>query len=211
MTLEEIKAYLEAQKEDPNIKTYLDSFKVQVQPTLEVFKSKLNDPDFKSFMDSEKDKHLSKGIETFKTNNLEGLISARIKELHPDIDPRDTALAKLQAELAEMKAEGLRKELTIKTSKLIQAKKLPLELLDILIGADETATVNNLTSLEKIFNTHVEALVAERLKGGYVPPSGGTPPSGKNPWSKEHFNLTEQGKIFTENPTLATQLMTQAK
>lgn len=31
---------------------------------------------------------------------------------------------------------------------------------------------------------------------------GGT----KNPWSKEHFNLTEQGKILRENPELAAQL-----
>ena len=31
-------------------------------------------------------------------------------------------------------------------------------------------------------------------------------PSGiKNPWSKEHFNLTEQGKMLKENPELAAQ------
>lgn len=29
----------------------------------------------------------------------------------------------------------------------------------------------------------------------------------KNPWSKEHFNLTEQGKLLRENPELAKQLM----
>lgn len=33
---------------------------------------------------------------------------------------------------------------------------------------------------------------------------------GKNPWSKEHFNLTEQGKILRENPELARQLMASA-
>jgi hypothetical protein len=34
-----------------------------------------------------------------------------------------------------------------------------------------------------------------------------TPAGGKNPWSKEHFNLTEQGKLLKENPTLAAQYM----
>ncbi len=29
----------------------------------------------------------------------------------------------------------------------------------------------------------------------------------KNPWSKEHFNLTEQGKLLRENPELAKQYM----
>lgn len=37
-----------------------------------------------------------------------------------------------------------------------------------------------------------------------------TPPGVKNPWSKEHFNLTEQGRIFKEDPVLAKQLMAQA-
>ena len=29
----------------------------------------------------------------------------------------------------------------------------------------------------------------------------------KNPFTKEHFNLTEQSKLYMENPTLAKQLM----
>jgi len=208
MTLEEIKAYLETNKENSDVKAYLDSFKVQ--PTLEVFKSKLGEPDFKSFMDSEKDKHLTKGIETFKTNNLDALVTAKIKELYPDTDPKDKAIADMKAELAAMKAEGLRKERVNVALKIATEKKLPVEIIDYFIGQDEETTINNLTVLEKVFSPHVEALVAERMKPTYVPPSGGTPPSGKNPWSKEHFNLTEQGKIINSDPALATQLQAQA-
>ena len=40
---------------------------------------------------------------------------------------------------------------------------------------------------------------------------GGGTPSIKNPWSKEHFNLTEQGRILRENPELAAQLQAAAK
>ena len=32
----------------------------------------------------------------------------------------------------------------------------------------------------------------------------------KNPWSKEHFNLTEQARLLRENPELARQLQAQA-
>lgn len=38
--------------------------------------------------------------------------------------------------------------------------------------------------------------------GGNAPGSGGKR-SGVNPWAKETFNLTDQGKLLTENPTLA--------
>ncbi|MGG1598044.1 phage scaffolding protein [Paenibacillus naphthalenovorans] len=40
---------------------------------------------------------------------------------------------------------------------------------------------------------------------------GGAGGGQKNPWSREHFNLTEQGRIIRENPELAKQLMAAAK
>ncbi len=206
----EIKTYLDANKENEEVKNYLNS--LMVQPTLEVFKGKLNDADFKSFMDSERDKHSTKSLETWKANNLEALVTAKVKELHPDADPRDVKLQEFQNKFEALEKEKVKEALTNKALKIATEKKLPLELVDFLIGADETATLSNLTALEKVFATHIEAVVTERLKGGYVPPSGGTPPPGtKNPWSKEHFNLTEQGKMLIENPTLAGQFMAQSK
>ena len=47
---------------------------------------------------------------------------------------------------------------------------------------------------------------------GMNPADGREPAKGgiKNPWSKEHFNLTEQGRLLRENPELAEQLKAQA-
>lgn len=61
--------------------------------------------------------------------------------------------------------------------------------------------------------------IKEQYKDLFVPPVTGRdannkekPSSGqKNPWSKEHFNLTEQGRILRENPELAKQLRAAAK
>lgn len=44
---------------------------------------------------------------------------------------------------------------------------------------------------------------------GYNPAGGGNPPAA-NPWAKDSFNLTEQGKIFKENPAQARQLAAAA-
>lgn len=43
----------------------------------------------------------------------------------------------------------------------------------------------------------------------YKPASGGTPPA-KNPFAKDSFNLTEQGKLLRENPTQAQALAAAA-
>ena len=47
---------------------------------------------------------------------------------------------------------------------------------------------------------------------GATPADGRDSASGgiKNPWSKEHFNLTEQARILRENPELAKQLQSIA-
>jgi hypothetical protein len=49
--------------------------------------------------------------------------------------------------------------------------------------------------------------------GGRTPVNPPSPQGGgvKNPWSKEHFNLTEQGKLLQDNPDLAAQYMALAK
>lgn len=55
------------------------------------------------------------------------------------------------------------------------------------------------------------------LKGTVAPGKSGSEFQGggggvdRNPWSKEHFNLTEQGRIMRENPQLAAQLKREAK
>lgn len=61
--------------------------------------------------------------------------------------------------------------------------------------------------------------IKEQYKDLFVPVIAGkepynkekSPTGVKNPWSEEHLNLTEQGKLIRENPELANQLMASAK
>lgn len=205
MTVEnigEITTYLEANKDAEEVKGFLNGFS-----NLDVFKGKLtNDADFKSYFDSESDKRSTKSLKTWQDNNLQALVDTKVKELYPDQDPKDKALNDLKAELAQMKADGAHKELTIKASKLMQEKHLPMELLDILIGADETITTSNLTAIEKVFKAHVEALVAERLKGGYQPPTGGKPPATTTKEAFAKMGYSERAKMASENPELYKEM-----
>lgn len=180
--------------------------------TLDAFKSKLeSDPNFKSFMDSEKDKHLQKGIDTFKTNNLQKLVDEEYKKQHPEADPKDTEMAELKRKIEQMEKEKQKDKSINKALKFATEKKLPAELVDFVVSEDEATTMANLEKLANIFSTHDSALKAEILKDNtYIPPKGGNPPT-NNPWSKEHFNLTEQGKILRENPELAKKYIAEAK
>ena len=146
---------------------------------LDAFKGQINEGEFKSFMDREKDKHLTKGLETFKTNNLAALIDAEVKKKFPTKDPNELAMENMKAEMEKMKTESSRKDLKTNAMKQLSDKKLPTDLVDYFIGADEASTNENLTKFETMFNAGITTLVAEKLKAGYIPPNdkGGADPN----------------------------------
>lgn len=228
MLKKELAELLKSSKDDDNIDEILgkaEPVKALVNSglTLDAFKSKLeSDSNFKSFMDSEKDKHSKKSFETWKANNLQKLIDDKANEkyleLHPEDKPKDPIMIQLLEEnkqnkvkLEQMEKEKLRETLVNKALKVATEKKLPLELIDFIIGDDEVTTMTNLEKVANIFSTHDIALKAEILKDNtYVPPVGG-PSTTENPWCKDHYNLTMQGKILRENPELAKKYIAEAK
>lgn len=147
---------------------------------LDTFKEKINkDKDFKSFIDSEKDKHAEKYNKTWQDNNLQKLIDEKVKELYPDEDPKDSELKKLRIEMESMKKETLKKELTNKALKKMTDEGLPTDLVDFLVGADEDSTVKNIDLFKEKFTSKLETTVKERLKdNSYTPPSGANEPQG---------------------------------
>lgn len=93
----------------------------------------------------------------------------------------------------------------VKNNKAIRAL-LKIEAIK-LDGENLTGLTDQLEALKKS-----DAYLFEQALGGATPPNGGgSSPGGKNPWKKETFNLTEQGKILRENPELAKQLQAAAR
>lgn len=169
MNLEDIKKFFEENKENEDVQEFLQGL-VSLE-TVKAFADK--DKDAKSWLDSVKDQHLNKGLETWKTNNLESLLDAEIKKRFPEKDDKDIELEQIKAKLAQMETEKMREQLTNKAIKIANEKKLPLDLVDLCIGADEQTTVDNLAKLEGVFSKHLQTEVEARLKGGsYTPPDG---------------------------------------
>lgn len=139
------------------------------------FKSLIStDKDFRSFMDSERDKYHAKALDTWKSNHLQKLVDEKVKELYPEKDEKDIELQKLNQKIAEMEARANREKLRNIALKTASEKKLPSDLIDYFIGQDEESTLSNLEKLEKTLSTHVEGRVKETLKDeSYQPPKGG--------------------------------------
>lgn len=171
MQFEEVKNFIEGNKETEEVKSYLQ----ELNPfTVEGVKDFIESDDSgKSWIDSVKDKHLSKGLETWKTNNLERMINEEVKKRFPEKDEKDIEVEKLRAEVEKMQFEKQREVLTNKAIKIANEKHLPINLVDFFIAEDEEATEKNLSVLESVFSQSVQSEVEKRLKGdGYTPPKG---------------------------------------
>lgn len=120
---------------------------------------------------------------------------------------------KLQKELQEKEQALLERELNLKAIDLLTEAKMPLTFKEFVVGADEETTKAKVKTLKTLWTEELEKAVKERFKEKGRDPHNprGDDDATKNPWSKEHFNLTEQGRLLRDNPELAKQLMANAK
>ncbi|MDD2401688.1 MAG: phage scaffolding protein [Clostridia bacterium] len=103
------------------------------------------------------------------------------------------------------------KDMTINSA--IQAKLTDTKYPDLLVTKFDKSKI--VVSVDGAVSGIDEQLITikETYKDLFVPVvtgkgpnnTGGSGTGVKNPWSKEHFNLTEQGKMLRENPELAKQ------
>lgn len=210
MKLEDAKKFLKENAESEEVKAFLEGLQGQKQLDLDTVKAFVEqDKDAKSWLDSVKDVHLTKGISTFKEKTLPKLLDEEIKKKFPEADPKDLELQKLQKEVEQMKQEKLYESLKNKALSVASEKKLPTKMIDLLIAQDEEGTMKNLGLYEEILSQVREEIATNEMRDGYKPPAndGNTV---TNPFSKQTWNLTEQGKLYRDNPELAKQLQAQA-
>jgi hypothetical protein len=148
--------------------------------TLDAFKGKLKEKEFKAFIDSENDKYHDKALKTWKENNLEKELEPFIQTKYPDLitDPAKKEALEAKKEIEKLKAEMSKKDLLNEATKYALEKKLPVKLVEKLLGEDLDSTKANLDSFGEDWSKGLEVMVNEKLKSSsYVP--GGTGSDGK--------------------------------
>lgn len=163
-------------------------------------------------------------------------VSEAKKQLENDIKERDKQLKDLEGEVkgneelektikvlqetnktTKEQYEAKLKDMTINAA--IQSKLTDTKYPDLLTAKfDKTKLAVNTDGSVTGIDEQLTA-IKEQYKDLFMPVIEGREPYNKeknpngikNPWSKEHFNLTEQGKLLRENPELAKQLMASTK
>ena len=145
-------------------------------------------------------------------------LSNTVKTLQKDVDA---------SEALKLKLEDLQNNLTAKDKEIEKVKfdyKLEAKMKEV--GAKNIKAIKALIDMDEVklgengelegFDTQIETLresdgyLFEDMSKGSLGSTGNhkrqSGDTVKNPFTKEHYNLTEQSKLYLENPTLAKQL-----
>lgn len=161
INLEAVKKFLAENKDDEGVKAYLGELSAVSADKVKGF---LESEEGKKLMQPRLDSHFTKGLETWKQNNLEKLIEEEVNKRNPSKTPEQLELEKLRKEIEDEKKARNRESLVNKALKVAKEKSLPDGIIDFFIAEDEENTLSNLSKFEEEYNKAVQSAVATKFK-----------------------------------------------
>jgi len=172
--IEQLKKLLQDAKDDKDVQAHLAELR---KPTTEGIAAFLDSEEGKKLVSPRLDQAVTKGIDSFKKNNLEKLVEERYNQLHPPETEEQKRVRKLEEDLAKEKNERIRETLKNKLLSQATTKGLPVGLVEYFIGEDEEKSLKNLGILEQAWGADLKTAVDKRFaNGGREPAGGGEPP-----------------------------------
>lgn len=125
--------------------------------------SKTND-EVRRYFDSEKDRHADKSLNSWKENNLKGLIDEEVRKRNPEKSATDIELENLRKEIEDERKGRNREKLMNQAIKQANEKGLPVDILDFFVSDDEESTNANISKLEEAYTKAVQSAVENKFK-----------------------------------------------
>ncbi|MGG1696932.1 DUF4355 domain-containing protein [Bacillus zhangzhouensis] len=161
MNIEEIKQFLEQNKENEEVKAFVGELSAVSADKVKGF---LETEEGKKVLQPRLDQHFTKGLETWKANNLEKIVEEEVSKRNPSKTPEQIEVEKLRKEIEAERAARNRETLVNKALKAADEKKLPKDVIDFFIGENEDSTLENLSKLEESFNSALQNAVEAKFK-----------------------------------------------
>ncbi|XZI43531.1 DUF4355 domain-containing protein (plasmid) [Clostridium perfringens] len=171
--------------------------------TLEAFKGKLKEKEFKDFINGEGGKDFEKRLKEWKKNNLEKELEPFIQEKYPDLvtDPTQKKILELEKKLADEQKANARKDLITEAIKYANEKKIPSNLVENFLGEDLEKTKENLDGFIETINPWISNQVDERLgASSWVPGGTGSAGASKSLGEQLAEEANNSGKAEGPNP-----------
>lgn len=164
--------FYEENKDIADVHTFVDKLKTAPARELETdeVKGYLDTDEGKKLLQPELDRYHSKSLASWKEKNLSKLVQDELDKINPPETPQAKEMREMKQKLALMEEKDRVNGLKSSLMNTLSEKKLPTKIVDLLIGEDEESTQNKFNLFEEVFNSQVNALVEERIKGNGLDP-----------------------------------------
>ena len=171
MDINEVKAFIESNKDNPEVTAYIGGF-----ITPDRVKGFLDTEDGRKVLQPKLDGHFTKGLETWKANSLPKLIEDEISKRFTAETPEQKKIRELEQKWEQAESARVRESLLNKATKEATQKGLPLDIIDHFVGQDEDSTVAALAKLETAWQAALQSAVEGKFReNGRTPPKGDAP------------------------------------
>lgn len=170
-SLEDEAEVLDTLKEHEEIKSLAKDFDVNAIALEDFTKLLQENKEIKGYWTSEKDRAVSKGVNTFKENNLQKLIDEAIKsKSNEGKTPEQIALEEIQAKYEAMEKQMKMKDLESKYKDTLSEKGLDTRLMKFILSENEEDITKNIEFFTDIISSNTNAKVNERLNNASYKP-----------------------------------------
>lgn len=142
-------------------------------------------------------------------------VQKAIERTNMSAEERAKAEQKDREDAVKQKEQELDRQLRkVQTQSMLVNKGIDLNMLPLLMGADDEETSQRLDLLDQYVQKKVQEATEKLMRGKQNPinGNGGSNVSlSDNPWSAQGWNLTKQNEIFNQNPEKARQMIAQAQ
>ena len=155
------------------------------------------------------DSYFSKGLDTWKNNNLQKLIDEEVSRRHPAETPEQKAIRELQQQMAQANAEKVKAEQIALGQAIASGEGLPTALVPYFIGDNESDTITKLNFLEMEYKSTLEKQVEARLKNNNTTPTVNVTNNNAGQGEVKDFtkmSYAERVDLYNNNPQLYMQL-----
>ncbi|AIW30994.1 DUF4355 domain-containing protein [Bacillus sp. 916] len=162
-TLEDVKKFLEENKENEEVQSYLNELSAVSADKVNGF---LDTEEGKRLIQPRLDSHFTKGLDTWKANNLDALVDTKVKELYPEETEEQKRIRKLEKELKDQKTAAQREKLLNKAVSYASEKQLPadVDVVGFFVGEDEESTMKNLGAFEEKYNVALQKAIESKFQ-----------------------------------------------
>ena len=172
MNLEAVKQFLTENSEQEEVKSDLEE---RATVSVDKVKDFLETYEGKKVLQPILDKNFSKGLETWKNNNLEQIVNEEVAKRNPSKTPEQIELERLRKEIEDERNARNREALVNKALKVAKEKNLPDSIVDYFVGQDEETTLANVEKLEAEYSKAVTSAIDSKFKeAGRTPVQGNT-------------------------------------